>query len=114
MKKFYYFWFFICAGWGLIFSQLNEEIDMSLMDGPRSFIGSAIMLFMILGIDLSISKGAMLHKPSLNFKPWQAYPVGLITFILMKIKGHPPFELSRSTSTVTKRLIIHGLQGETE
>lgn len=83
MKKFYIFWFVFCAGWGFGFIiQPTEPDKFTLLKAPLTFLGSAFFSFIPLFFSL-LDKKTKLDLPSLNLKPSESYPVGLVTFILV-------------------------------
>ena len=83
MNKFYIFWFFFCAGWGYLASQPLGDIAFSISQAPATFLSGAISFFILFAFEIIRAGKTKRHRPSLALKPWESYPVGLVTFILI-------------------------------
>jgi hypothetical protein len=84
MRRFYVFWFLVCAVWGYLLFELSaEEPKYSLLQTLAVLPFSALCWFALLGIELwRLGPNKKVPAPSISLRPWNM-PIGTAQFIFI-------------------------------
>jgi hypothetical protein len=105
MKRFYIVWFFFCAVWGYLSTQMSSAFTPAVAQASATFAVGAISIFVLIAIEIwRAGPSSTLSQPSLSLKPWNQ-PVGLMLFVLLTFLFSSIWGLGISVLSPTEALL---------